>query len=49
MNTRAMCRNTTMIITEAPHLCMPRTNQPQVTSLVMYSMLLYAPPSVSGT
>ena len=27
------------IIAEAPHLCMPRTIHPHVTSLVMWAML----------
>ncbi len=41
-NTRPRCRKTTTIIALAPHLCMPRTSQPQVTSCVMASMLWYA-------
>ena len=31
-----MCRKMQMIITEAPHLCMPRTNSPSQTSLVRW-------------
>ena len=31
-----------MIITEAPHLCMPRTNSPMKTLLVRLVIELYA-------
>ncbi len=41
-NTRPMCRKTTTIIALAPHLCMPRTSQPHVTSLVIASIDWYA-------
>ena len=41
-NTRARWRKTTTIIALAPHLCMPRTSQPQVTSSVIDWMLWYA-------
>ena len=37
-----MCRKTTTIIALAPHLCMPRTSQPHVTSLVIASIDWYA-------
>ena len=37
--TRPMWRKTTTIIALAPHLCMPRTSQPQVTSWVIDWML----------
>jgi len=47
MKTRPMCRKTSTIIALAPHLCMPRTSQPHVTSFVMCSMLAYAR-AVSG-
>ena len=30
-----MCTKIRMIITELPHLCIPRTNSPRKTSLVM--------------
>jgi hypothetical protein len=33
--TRAMWKNIRMMNTLAPHLCMPRTSQPSVRSLVM--------------
>jgi hypothetical protein len=32
---RPMCRKTRMIITDEPQRCMPRTNSPRNTSLVM--------------
>ena len=35
-NTRPMWRNMRMMKTLAPHLCMPRTSQPSVTSCVMF-------------
>ena len=38
-NTRPRWRKTTTIIALAPHLCMPRTSQPQVTSFVITSTL----------
>ena len=41
-NTRPMCRNMRMMKTLAPHLCMPRTSQPRVTSSVMYRIDSYA-------
>ena len=31
-----MCRNIRMMKTLAPHLCIPRTSQPSVTSWVMF-------------
>ena len=31
-----MCRKTRITITVEPHLCMPRTNSPRKTSLVMW-------------
>src|SRR3954453_9533700 len=33
---RAMCRKIRITITDEPHLCMPRTNSPRKTSLVMW-------------
>src|SRR4051812_50130947 len=35
-NVRPMCRKTSTTMTVEPHLCMPRTNAPSQTSLVMW-------------
>ena len=37
-----MWKNIRMMKTLAPHLCMPRTSQPSVTSVVMFWIEAYA-------
>ena len=47
-NVLAMCRKMRMTITVEPHLCMPCTNWPRKTSLLMWRIDSYAPPATSG-